>query len=66
MLVSHAVFASVRDPRLLFEDAGDLALKNVNEPVRGFHARLSARAAARAEGQVAGDLVAGDGASNGT
>jgi adenylate cyclase len=41
VLVSHAVFASVRDPRLLFEDAGDLLLKNVSEPVRGFHVGLS-------------------------
>jgi adenylate cyclase len=42
VLVSYAVFASVRDPRVLFEDAGELSLKNVDEPVRGFHARLSA------------------------
>jgi class 3 adenylate cyclase len=41
VLVSHAVFVSVRDPRLQFEDAGDLSLKNVDEPVRGFHARAS-------------------------
>ena len=40
VLVSQAVFVSVRDPRLLFEDAGDLSLRNVDEPVRGFHARL--------------------------
>jgi adenylate cyclase len=43
VLVSHAVFVSVRDPRLRFEDAGDLLLKNIEEPVRGFHARLSQR-----------------------
>ncbi len=42
VLVSHAVFASVRDSRLLFEDAGELSLRNVDEPVRGFHATLSA------------------------
>ena len=47
VLVSQAVFASVRDPRLQFEDAGDLSLKNVDEPVRGFHARLSASAKPR-------------------
>lgn len=47
VLVSHAVFVSVRDPRLLFEDAGDLSLRNVDEPVRGFHARLSASARPR-------------------
>ena len=41
VLVSHAVFASIRDPRLLFEDAGELWLKNIDEPVRGFHARQS-------------------------
>jgi adenylate cyclase len=39
VLVSHAVFASVRDSRLLFEDAGDLSLRNMNETVRGFRAR---------------------------
>jgi adenylate cyclase len=39
VLVSHAVFASVRDPRLSFEDAGDLSLRNMNETVRGFRAR---------------------------
>ena len=61
VLVSHAVFASVRDARLLFEDAGDLSLKNVKEPVRGFHARLSAPARSR---RVAGGGA--DGASNGT
>jgi class 3 adenylate cyclase len=40
VLVSHAVVVSVRDPRLVFEDAGELSLKNVSEPVHGFHARL--------------------------
>jgi adenylate cyclase len=39
VLVSQAVFASVRDPRLSFEDAGDLSLRNISEPVRGFRAR---------------------------
>jgi adenylate cyclase len=43
VLVSHAVFASVRDPRLRFEAAGELSLRNVDEPVRGFHAGLSER-----------------------
>ncbi len=47
VLVSHAVVLSVRDPQLVFEDAGDFALKNVDEPVRGFHARLSASARSR-------------------
>ena len=47
VLVSHAVFASVRDPRLLFEDAGELWLKNIDEPVRGFHARQSPSAKPR-------------------
>ena len=42
VLVSHAVFASVRDTRLRFEDAGALSLKNVDEPVHGFRARLAA------------------------
>ncbi len=39
VLVSYAVAASVRHRRLAFEDAGELSLKNVDEPVRGFHAR---------------------------
>jgi adenylate cyclase len=39
VLVSQAVFVSVRDPRLAFEDAGELALKNLKEPVRGFRAK---------------------------
>jgi class 3 adenylate cyclase len=47
VLVSHAVFVSVRDPRLSFEDAGELSLKNIEEPVRGFHARLSAAGRSR-------------------
>ena len=47
VLVLHAVVLSVRDPQLVFEDAGDFALKNVDEPVRGFHARLSASARSR-------------------
>jgi class 3 adenylate cyclase len=48
VLVSYAVFAAVRDRRLWFEDAGQLSLKNVAEPVHGFHARLSAPRRARA------------------
>jgi adenylate cyclase len=54
VLVSHAVFVSVRDPRLRFEDAGDLSLKNIDEPVRGFHARLSAAAKSRRSANGAG------------
>jgi class 3 adenylate cyclase len=41
VLVSQAVVASVRDPWFRFEDAGELSLKNIAEPVRGFHARLT-------------------------
>lgn len=41
VLVSHAVCLAVRDPRLAFEDVGDLALKNINETVRGFRLRRS-------------------------
>jgi adenylate cyclase len=41
VLVSHAVFLAVRDPRLAFDDIGDLALKNMNETVRGFRLRRS-------------------------
>ncbi len=47
VLVSHAVFLSLRDPRLLFEDAGDLSLRNVDDLVRGFHVALPAPARAR-------------------
>jgi class 3 adenylate cyclase len=43
VLVSHAVAASIRDPRLRFEDAGALALRHLGEPVRGFHVRLARR-----------------------
>jgi class 3 adenylate cyclase len=43
VLVSHAVFASVRDSRLAFEDLGELSLKNMSERVRGFRVRLRAR-----------------------
>ena len=42
VLESHAVFASVRDPRLLFDDAGELSLEKINETVRGFRARSGA------------------------
>jgi class 3 adenylate cyclase len=41
VLISHAVATSVRDARLQFEDAGDLALRHIDEPVRAFHVRLS-------------------------
>jgi class 3 adenylate cyclase len=47
VLVSQAVVASVRDPRIRFEEAGDLSLKNIDEPVRGFRAALSAQARRR-------------------
>ena len=40
VLVSYAVYASVRDRRLSFEDVGDLALKNMNESVRSFRVRV--------------------------
>jgi adenylate cyclase len=54
VLVSHAVATSVRDPRLRFEDAGELSLKNVSEPMRGFHVRLAApRLSRRSRGVVA-------------
>ena len=47
VLVSHAVAASIRDPRLQFDDAGALVLRHVDEPVRGFHVRLARRRGAR-------------------
>ena len=43
VLVSHAVFASVRDPHFAFEDIGELSLRNMNEIVRGFRVKLSGR-----------------------
>jgi class 3 adenylate cyclase len=43
VLVSHAVVASTRDARLQFEDAGDLTLRHIDEPVRGFHVKLIRR-----------------------
>jgi adenylate cyclase len=39
VLVSYPVFASIRDPGLLFEDLGELALKNMRETVRGYRVR---------------------------
>jgi class 3 adenylate cyclase len=47
VLVSHAVAASTRDARLQFEDAGDLTLRHIAEPVRAFHTKLKRRRAAR-------------------
>jgi adenylate cyclase len=41
VLVSYPVFAAIRDPGLRFEDRGELALKNLREPVRGY--RVSPR-----------------------
>jgi adenylate cyclase len=41
VLVSQTVAASVRDSRLRFEDAGDLMLRHIDLPVRGFHVRLA-------------------------
>jgi adenylate cyclase len=40
VLVSYAVFASVRDRRLSFEDVGELSLKNMDETVWGFRVKL--------------------------
>jgi adenylate cyclase len=39
VLVSYPVFAAIRDPGLQFEDRGELALKNLREPVRGYRVR---------------------------
>jgi adenylate cyclase len=41
VLVSHAVFAAVRDQRLSFEDAGELPPGNISGTVHGFRARLA-------------------------
>lgn len=46
VLVSHAVFASIRDPRLAFKDLGELSLKSMSESVRGFRVRLRAQSKA--------------------
>jgi class 3 adenylate cyclase len=51
VLITHAVAASVRDARLQFEDAGDLTLRHIDEPVRAFHVRLSRRRRRNAGGQ---------------
>ncbi|MBV8615631.1 MAG: adenylate/guanylate cyclase domain-containing protein [Acetobacteraceae bacterium] len=40
VLVSYPVVAAIRDPGLRFEDRGELALKNLREPVRGYRVRL--------------------------
>ena len=56
VLVSHAVFASVRDARLSFDDAGELSLKNVKRT----GARLPCQAVEGTDRRWA------DGASNGT
>ncbi len=45
ILVSYAVFASVRDRAFRFEDVGELSLKNLAHPVRGF--RVTGRTARR-------------------
>ena len=47
VLVSHAVVTSTRDARLQFEDAGDLTLRHIDEPVRGFHVMPMRRRAAQ-------------------
>ena len=54
VLVSHSVFAAVRDPRLSFEDVGELPLANINETIRGFRANLSRRRSRRASSQDMG------------
>jgi class 3 adenylate cyclase len=46
IVVSYPVFASIRDFALLFEDLGELSLKNMAETVRGF--RVQARRSVRA------------------
>jgi adenylate cyclase len=43
VLVSQSVAAAVRDPRLRFEDAGSLQLKNMKEVVRSYRAQLGGR-----------------------
>ena len=41
VLVSYPVCAAIRDPGLLFEDVGELALKNLDGTVRGYRLRPS-------------------------
>jgi class 3 adenylate cyclase len=47
VLVSQSVAAAVRDSRLQFDDAGDLMLRHVDEPVQAFHARFARRRGAK-------------------
>jgi class 3 adenylate cyclase len=51
VLVSHAVAASVRDARLKFENAGDLTLRHIDEPVRALHVKISRQRGNKAGGQ---------------
>ena len=60
VLVSHAVFAAVRDQRLCFEDAGEVSLGNISETVRGFRARSAAPRRSRRR-SVAASAMAMDG-----
>jgi class 3 adenylate cyclase len=55
VLVSHAVFAAVRDQRLSFEDAGEVPLGNISETVRGFRARSVAPRRSRRRSAVTMD-----------
>ena len=41
VLVSYPVCAAIRDPGLRFDDMGELALKNLDEAVRGYRLRPS-------------------------
>ncbi len=47
VLAAYPVFAAIRDPGLLFEDLGELALKNLRETVRGYRVRPRAGTPAR-------------------
>ena len=55
VLVSHAVFVAVRDPRLSFEEVGELPLATISETVRGFRARSAAPRRSRRRSAVAID-----------
>jgi adenylate cyclase len=53
VLVSYPVFAAIREPRLQFEDLGELALRNMRETVRGYRVRLRTGTRARSRSGLA-------------
>jgi class 3 adenylate cyclase len=54
VLVTHAVAAAVRDSRLRFEDAGNVSMKSIAEPLRSFQVRAVASGGRSVENRRAG------------